>query len=372
LSSYVRRARLATFCISVLVATLLAGIGAGPVAAANKVMFFAVLGDCQFSGSAAGAYKVVKITWWDQDRELKSQQTLRSNAAGEFDTRCEPDEIIESGDILQAQIGTVARAFDVPLLTVYADRDTDAVHGHAGLAGIVDLAIVVDAWHGGFTAAGMTEHTAYPHLSNTTYTVAPTDWDVAPDIKGWDDVYAIWYGERGTFVRGMQAEGIRVWVRQAFIDVVGNRGQVVNVQLNQTEGGAWKGEAHAGLGISGEWFGGFVDECCDLIKTKPGNEVVADFASDAHFVIPAITADINKSTDRVTADCGLGAGYGIAIEAHRRDFSASSIRRGTTVSGSTLANFTQTPTFDIKSGDKVDVHCKLPTGDLIVRTLTVP
>ncbi len=88
--------------------------------------------------------------------------------------------------------------------------------------------------------------------------------------------------------------------------------------------------------------------------------------------MPGITATIDKSANKVTANCGLGTNVGIRIDARTRDLSKFQSRAGfTNGSGVFVANYATSPTYDIVTGDKVDVYCKLPPGDVVAKTFTV-
>ena len=63
------------------------------------------------------------------------------------------------------------------------------------------------------------------------------------------------------------------------------------------------------------------------------------------------------------------------VEAHSRDFVKDGVRLGmqsNPMGGTFLANFATSPSVNISSGDKVDIFCKMDTGDVVAQTLTVP
>src|SRR5438105_12086469 len=121
--------RASGFAGAAMLAMLLSALTAAPVAAANNVIVFAYLGDCTFSGANAGSNKIVKIDWRDSDGNLKSKHSVTSNGSGDFFTKCEPDELIEAGDVLKTTIGTSNRSFTVPKITAQVDRNADTVAG---------------------------------------------------------------------------------------------------------------------------------------------------------------------------------------------------------------------------------------------------
>jgi hypothetical protein len=374
--------RPAKIVTSTVLASLLLAVVAAPVAAANNILMFGYIGDCQFLGGNAGAGKTIKIEWKDAQGNLKSKHQVTSNGAGDFFTRCEPGELIETGDTLRTQIGSLAanvRTFTVPKITAVVDRDTNTVSGKVNTNDLFFFEVVVDTYNGGFTIADthISEPSFAPNTGVATYTT--TTWDDDPDIDGWDDVSVAWGNFRGDiWVRPVVAEGMRVWSRQPFVDFVGNPGTTVAANLLTAPAGTLRGEAHAGLGVFGGDGASFTDTDGDTVRVAVGNEVDADFASDAALVVPNITATINKTTDRVTVDCNITetGQTGVLVSVHSRDFAKAGTRRGfqsNSGGGTFLANFAASPSLNIVAGDKVDVYCKFgDTGDVVAKTFTVP
>jgi hypothetical protein len=349
---------------------------ASPVAAANNVNILGVFGDCLFQGSFAGANKVVKIEWRDAENNLKSKHSVTANGSGDFVTKCELAETIETGDVLRTQIGTSVRSFTVPKVTATVDRDADTVSGKATTTDLDYLGVLVGTYNGGFGST--TDHFSFPAPIGTpigTYVTAT--WDAAPDIKGWDDVAVIWNNLRGdSFLRYVTAEGMRVWSRQPFIQFAGNPGQLVSADLNTAPAGTLRANVQGRLNTVGLLSTGFTDSDGDTVRSAVGNQVDADFALDSDFVIPNIVITVNKSTDRVTVDCNIteSGTTGVFVEVYSRDFSKDRTRLGfqnNSGGGTFLANFATSPTLNIVSGDKVDVYCKFATGDVVARTFTV-
>jgi len=363
------------------VAALLAAIAptllfASPVAAANNITIVGYLGDCFFSGSNAGSSKVVKIEWRDSDGNLKSKHKVNSNVAGNFTTRCEFSEVIEGGDVLKTTIGTAIRSFTVPKITANVSRTADTVSGKVNTDGMSAFTILVDLYEGGFAfpapSQSQSEPTFTPDTGVQSYTT--TSWDAAPDIKGWDDVYAIWENARGdAFVRQAVAEGIRVWMRQPFVELVGNPGEMVSVDLYR--GGPLIAEADARLNLFGAAQTSFSDLDGDTARTKPADYVLPNFAADADFIVPNMLVTLNKTTDRVTVDCNITETGLTGVEVVAYKPGQTEVRLGfqnNASNGTFLANFASGGAFNIASGGKVDVYCKMATGDVIAQTFTIP
>jgi hypothetical protein len=372
----------------VSVAALIASLApvllfASPVAAANNIVIQALYGDCGFFGSNAGAGKTISIEWRDAEGEVKSKHKVRSDTVGDFFTDCELGEFVESGDVLTTQIGTNianVRMFTVPKMTAAADRVGDAVTGKVQTDGLDMLLVEVDTYDGGFGSP--TAHQALPTFTPNTgvqsYTTAGT-WDDAPDIKGWDDVFAVWIGTRGdTFVRTGIAEGMRIWLRQPIVEIAANPGDAIHADLESSLAVA-RGSLDAAITTFGSpdlatWH----DPDGDTVRARPGDHVLADFASDAaDVVLPTISATINKSTDKVTVDCNISESgqTGVLVVARKRDFSDFGERLGfqsNAAGGTFIANFANNGAVNLARGDKVDVLCKSATGDIFAQTFTAP
>ena len=108
------------------------------------------------------------------------------------------------------------------------------------------------------------------------------------------------------------------------------------------------------------------------MRAHAGNEVIGDFAANADIILPTMSMTVSKTTDKVSVDCGTTQTLGIMVDVYRRDLSEFKSRIGSQGATPFVANFSLNPKFDIKSGDKIDVYCKLNRGDIAARTFTVP
>ena len=373
--------RLRPLAVALLVGGLIGGLfAASPVAAVNNIAIVAFYGDCLFEGFQAGANKTVKIEWRDAEGNLKSRHSVTSNGGGDFVTRCEAAELIETGDVLKTTIGTSVRSFTVPKLTAAVDRDADTVSGKVQTNGLQQLWIEVYTYNGSFSPLDVTGHNAFETVSpdqGVQFYSATSWWDSAPDIRGWDVVRVHWMNDRASWIRVMQAEGMEVWSRQPFIRLAGNPGTLVSADLNTAPAGALRSEVDGRINASGSLGAWFTDADGDTVRVGVGNEVDADFASDAQLVVPGITATFNKTSDRVTVDCNIAetGSTGVEVVVYARDLSSFRTRTGfqsNAGGGTFLANFAQSPAFNVAAGSKVDVYCKFGTGDIVARTFTVP
>lgn len=359
-----------SFFTSVIAGLILAGLSAAPVAAANNVVVLAYFGDCQFLGAQAGSGRTVKIEWRDDDGSLKSKHSVTSDAGGRFITKCELGEFIERGDVLKTTIGTVARSVTVPKVTAAVRRTDNDVSGR--VAPEPDqLVIEAITYEGGFGLATALLHTALPKRYGDEYWTDNTTWDDNPLIAGWDEVFVEWSNARGdTFVRQATAQGSLIWINRSIVQVASNPRGWFAGHLERPQGTEIAGFSGYVMpnGLGTAYFYGADDE---PIKVRAGDIVYGPFEYSQ--TVPQITAVINKTTDRVTVNCLTpNAGWGMRVDVHTRDFTKSQTRAGFASDSGYVANFAASPAYNIVAGDKVDVYCKLNSGDIFARTFTVP
>jgi hypothetical protein len=348
-------------------ALLPVALAASPVAAANHIHLFAGIGECRFSGTNAVAKTKVAIEWKDSEGRLKSKHSVKSNASGAFQTLCESDELLEPGDTVKTTGTNGTKTVTVPDLGIAADRGTDNVSGHA--PHLADLTIEADTYDGGFGAP--TVHTV--NLQADGGGVWGTNFSSA-DLRGWDDLFVV-YTDTGTggdtYFRHAVVQGVDVTIGLPWITLVGNPGDAVDLSLvdDVTQIGSFAGNL--------DYFGfrsvQFVNELQNAVRPHVGNTVSSTAYSDIAFDIPAVVATPNATSERVSGNCGTGAVTGYSVTMHNRAYTKAATRFGTTsAAGAFTAKFkTGSPTWNIQTGDKVTVACKLVSGDIVERIYTV-
>jgi hypothetical protein len=166
---------------------------------------------------------------------------------------------------------------------------------------------------------------------------------------------------------------MRVWLRQHFVEVAAGAGSSAGVELYDASD-VLLGQVGGTVDHNGRFVGEFLDADGDPMHVVAGHHMILDlsFAGASHVDLTNVTASISKVSDSVSANCANGAG-GVQVQARTRDLSAWSTRTGfANGSGTFTANFATNPSFNIASGSKVDVYCKISSGDVIARTFTVP
>jgi hypothetical protein len=192
------------------------------------------------------------------------------------------------------------------------------------------------------------------------------------DVRGFDLLSLSWQWGDDMVIRRVTVEGVNVWIGRPRVVFGGHPGQPMVVELHDgttDELIALAGGFLSDVGMTTK----FTDAWGDTVRTLPGDRVVGDFAVDADFVLPDIGAAINKVTDRVTANCALPGIREITVRAWDPIDLAPNAQRYqlTDASGSFVANFAASPPANIKVGHKVEVSCRLDSGDWVSRQFTV-
>ena len=335
-------------------------LGAAPVAAANNTTVYVVLGDFVIFGSNAGANKNVKIEWRADDGDLKSKQQVTSNGFGEWLSKPEVDEYIEVGDTIKTTTGMASFTYTVPPLTVQVDRANDTVSGST----LPNQNVQINVTHyNGFLPA--------PGGGAGPFSDASGNYSAffgAINLKGFDEVMVEITSARGdTTATFRTVQAIALMVKRSTISIFGNPGDV-EVQLwrtDQTMLDAFQtrldqfGQARADFWADGR-----------PLKVREGDNIQGSWAGDADINIPTMTVTPNKSTNKVTVNCGPNRG--VFVDIHTRDQSRFATRVGTADSaGNYVANFAVAPRYDVKANDKIIFGCSLATGDVVQKPMTV-
>jgi hypothetical protein len=231
-------------------------------------------------------------------------------------------------------------------------------------------------WNGGFTSAYASTHTSVADMVGSAGDFETRTWDEIPLLEGWDDVFVDWFNARGDVaVRHIQIPGMRFWLRQPYVDLVGQTRNPFSFHLERPTGN-WITEYVGVLPYSGRTTTMFMSNLDnDPIRMKPGDHIVIDQPYSRFYDLPNIDATISASTDKVTvtSNCAqMGPGI-VYVSVHRPNFSKSQYRTGPfNFNNQFVANFATGATYNITSGDKVDIYCRAMYGDIFAKTVTVP
>ena len=349
---------IAVACLALLIA------GVAPVAAASNVNVFAEIGASQVFGQHAGAHKAVKLEWRDSDGALKSKQSVVSASDGSWISDAEPGEVVEAGDTIKMTIGATSATYTVAAITANADRVSDMVSGRAP----ANSQIVVTVWNfnGGFV--DYTQEQEVVAVNGVgSYSADFSTGSSASDIKGFDAVFATLIDNRGDASEySLSASALRIWEGRAAFDVVGNPGSSAEATL--TRSATQLSDVTVPIGPDAFRDGNsFVDADGQRVRSQAGDQVQSNASSDENFTLPNVVITANKSTARATVNCGLGNGYGVEIVVLDRYGNAFGFGYGFTANGGVFT----VKALKIKSGYKIDAYCKLATGDVVAKVLTV-
>ena len=320
------------------------------------------IGNCSVYGWDAGSKKTVVLTWKDSDGNLKNKQTVKSDSSGNFDSNCDYTENIEFGDTFQVAIGTSSRTLTIPKLTIVVDRVSDSVSGKGPASDAVDITACGDS--GCYSATEPTNGAgAYAHNFSGDTNITGTGY-------GWVD----WYSAQGDYVENnADAQQLQIWEGRTGSSlsywVSGAPGQQFTVHLlngSLTE----IGSSVAFLDQWGTYRNDILDADGARVFAHAGDTVDATgLASDAHFVLPAISVAGNVKTNKVSGTCLPNSPY--SFEAYATDYSRDANFNGTTT-GAGSFSVKITSQMKLKHGDHVDVYCTMSTGDQVAKHITVP
>ncbi|MEA2623706.1 MAG: hypothetical protein QOH61_2616 [Chloroflexota bacterium] len=360
----VRGALFVLVAAGLLVAMLPATVSAAP----SAIKIFAQMGDCGWYGDSAGNKQTIVFLWKDADGVLKSKQTLKSRANGSYDTACDYGEAIEPGDTIKATIGTKTHTLTVPTLTLEANRDSNTVSGFGPDGSTVDVSwLQVTGFYNAANSHAVTEPTdvsgAYSH-----------DFTGDGDMKGWDRAGVRWWNAHGDSVYlDRQVPTLQVWVGRpdgASLWGNANPGTAVAVTLEDSTH-VVKGSVATGADRWNHFEGDFIGYHGGRPRAIAGDYVdaTAGIGSDAAWQLPSISITANVNTDKVSGICRPNDGWEVdafSNTANRYGFDAG------ITTGTGAFNTDLTSQMDLRHGDKVNVYCKMPSGDVSMRHITVP
>ena len=322
------------------------------------------IGNCSVYGWNAGSKKSVVLTWKDSDGNLKNKQTVKSDSSGNFDGNCDYSERIEFGDTIQVTIGSGTRTLTIPKLTIAVDRVSNTVSGKGPAGDSVDVT-------GCERDMGCNDYTA---LTDGTTGAYSHDFSSDVDITGAGYGYVDWLSPQGDDVENSaDAQSIQIWEGRPgsslSFEASGAAGQQFTLHL--LDGSlAPIGSSAVSFDQWGSYQNDIVDADGVRVRAHAGDTVDASgLASDAYFVLPAISVSGNVKTDKVSGTCLPNLPF--SFEAYAFDYSRETSFDGTT-NGSGSFSMKIAPQMKLKHGDHIDIYCTLSTGDQVAKHITVP
>ncbi len=342
------------------------GLAAPVAAAANNTTVDVSIGSCDIRGDGGPRRGTFKFEWRAADGTLREASTIDSDFGywGNDIFACFDSRLgVQPGDTIKTTVKGISRTFTVPLLTVRVNRDTDVVHGTAKPGGKVIVWLDGKTW----------QQRRVRVRSDGSY-VADFKRGEQADIIGWDRVEVAWTNKRGDYVRDWTiAPGVQVTIGSSWIEAAGKPGRNAQLTLRQSIGGPIV--ARTG-GVLFSKYNAYLwlDAHGNEVTAAEGNKVVTNVARHASFVIPTLTTLVNKKTDVVRLETGLGAGVGVEFFISG-PFTATWATAETDASGSVVIDFTGDGSdswwYDIVRGTRIQVTLQFPTGDEVVKEITV-
>lgn len=348
--------------MALVVGGLLVGSSATASAQAFVLTFGVELRDCIVHGGA-NASDVVNIVWKSSDGNLKHKETVTADGTtGEWQTACDYNESIESGDTIKGTIGASTRTLTIPPMSMTINRVTDKVSGHGPSSAGMQLRLY--HYPGFDTSTNSTKAVT----TNASGAFAATTVN-NKNIIGWDSLHLGYTSPSGDKIGLWQdAPTVYVWLNRPDVRVRGNPGGDATTTL-KSPGGTIKSVHHATLDPWGGDYGYFTKGGLP-VRTRAGDTVIAPgVGSDAHWSVPAINVSATVPASVVTGHCQPGKAVELDIFEPQYNFFYWNVGFANG-SGNYSHNFSGDQV--LASGDKIQVWCKLATGDVVTKLSTIP
>jgi hypothetical protein len=171
--------------------------------------------------------------------------------------------------------------------------------------------------------------------------------------------------------RELQVPFVTVWRGRADIYMKGRPGSMVSVALGDGPTSHSRSRVECRVGPTGGCWLQFTDDDGHMVRARTNDHVESDVATDADFLIPAVSVKGVTSTDVISGTCLAGESSPFWFEAYRPAGKGYVSRGGMTTSAGTFSRDV-TSKLDLRSGDKIYAECQLPAGDWVARFITVP
>jgi hypothetical protein len=160
---------------------------------------------------------------------------------------------------------------------------------------------------------------------------------------------------------------VTVWLNRPDVEARGNPGGDATTTLKSSSG-TIKSVHHATFDASGRDSGSFTRGGLP-VRTRAGDTVsTPGVGSDAHWKVPAINVSATVPGSVVTGHCQPGKGVELDIFEAQYNFFYWNVGFANS-SGNYSHNFSGDQV--LASGDKIQVWCKLATGDVVTKLSTI-
>lgn len=355
-----RRVSVATV-VTMLLLVMMGALTAVPAQAARGITFKVYLGSVCVGGRA-GSDAGVNVTWKDSDGSLKQSGFKRANGKGYWAYCGDFMEHVEKGDTIKAKVGSRVRTVTVPRLKMNIDRQTDMVSGKAP----GDAALTV-------TACSRYSFD-WANCYDDIVVAAPdgsfsSDFSGVTNVRGRDWVEVSLKEGNDRFLRWLSAPYIRVVRGSARFSGHYRPFRSVTVELHEgaTTKDSWT--ARADDSAYGRYVGRFTDADGHGEWVRTGDRIVASNPGfDADWIVPNVSATVNKRTDVVKGTCVPDRPF--KVEATNKA-GTKTVKALGKADGSGSFTRDLTKKMDVKAGTVLWIMCSLPSGDVVERRLLV-
>lgn len=327
-------------------------------------------GNC-ISGLAADN-STVHVTWKSAGGLVKASVDAQAGPTGAW-SYCSETKTLAVGDVLKANDGLGSRSITTPKVTLVADRVHDEFRGKApaNATGTImyHAGLFADYWDGDDVTAD----------GNGSWSLTP---DPSYDLIGGIAAEVNWTNSKGDrFFASAMAPFVEITVDRSAFSVVANPNQQFKATLKDGSTSAILARATVVLdqyGFNGE----FTDTQGHPVDVAVGDRFVSNFASDANWIVPDVTASADVATDFVDGQCNtVGVGEGefasVMVTILRPGGFRGRAIWGVDAAGAFQIDFSQPDSFffdhaNIKHGDRIVVECYQVTGDIVRAIIPVP
>lgn len=308
------------------------------------------------------------VTLRNADHEFKGRVTVGANGNGFWIVNSFTVSI-DTNDTIKVD-GPNTRTVTVPRLTVVADRVANTISGLGPASSTVSASalhclVLGNQCSGSKNKSAPTDGTGHYSAGFAAFDPRGGDyWSVYWTSPDADTITTIGYFPY-----------IEVWRNQARLNGIGRAGALVTATV-KTAANVLRGTARAVVPAPAWFFDTtFRNSSVDPVNVHSTDKVSADIASDAHFTMPAVTVAGDAATNVVSGTCP--ANRPLQLNAYdpayaRPDPSTTAFGMANGAGSYSINVTTNEPTFNLTSGDRLEVICDLATGDAVARLGITP
>ena len=354
--------RVLTGTVAVAIATLI--LAPAPASAAPAFKFDVFISSPCVRG-AGPANDTLTLTLKDRNGRVVDTKSATTNSSGAISMPTCFKRQIRGLDRIRATNGSISRQFAVPDLKITVSRVTDLVAGRAPANSMVT-----------FRGCYYHDYSACLDISGSANTAGDGTFAKdfsSTDLHGGDWAQVQWQSPAGDLVtRGGTAPYVIATVGDPSLRGYTVPGRKVTAKLSRS-GVPIATFTNTATNDTGYWSGKLRRRGGALAALRAGDHITGTWAGDGALTIPATSVTGNATTDHVSGRCLPNRP--VMAYAHRANWSSLSYgyaNADATGHFNTDMSNALYPTFDLRHGDIVEVHCRSGRGDEVAFTGTVP